>query len=299
MCTVIILLSAYNGERFIEEQLVSLRDQTGVNFSILVRDDGSTDATPTLLQRWQEEGVLTWYRGENMGWANSFMDLILHAPEADYYAFCDHDDIWLPDKLSIAIQQLERCEEDKKLYCSNMFSYRDGVNEGEVYSQPPVINIYTAMVKSVTAGCTMVFSRELRQCIAQHPPQFVFAHDYWTYQVAVALGKVIYDPKPYILYRQHENNQIGFKHSFADVWKRRIVTLKTLFSQHEREKAAQELLTCHGDAMSEEVRCAVEEMAFYRKNPVNRIRLFFDRRYSMGHLSNNLWLRMRILLGCV
>ena len=94
---VLILLSTYNGERYIKEQIESLLKQENVKVSILVRDDGSTDGTINILNEYQKQGKLKWYTGENLKPAKSFMNLVENAPEYEYYAFCDQDDVWLKD----------------------------------------------------------------------------------------------------------------------------------------------------------------------------------------------------------
>jgi rhamnosyltransferase len=297
MTKICVLLSAYNGEEFIEQQLHSLSAQENVDVDILVRDDGSTDSTPQILNKWQKEGKLRWYGGKNLGWAMSFMHLICHAPEADYYALCDHDDIWMPNKMYEAVKQLEKMRGEKNLYCSNMNYYRDGKDEGLVKPEGLQFNIYTAMVKCITVGCTMVFSKALQQSIKDHPPVSVYAHDFWVYQVAISTGDVYYDPRSFILYRQHAHNQIGQKRTWQEVWKRRLKKLKDLPHQHEREDMARQLLACHAQEMNEENRKAVEEVAYYRDSIKNRSRLFFDKRYTMGRPSNDIFLRIRILIG--
>ena len=87
---VIVLLSTYNGGKYLSEQLDSLVAQKGVDVGILVRDDGSTDTTLSILDEWQEKGLLTWYSSGNLGPGKSFMDLLKRAPSGAYYAFCDH-----------------------------------------------------------------------------------------------------------------------------------------------------------------------------------------------------------------
>ena len=99
---VCVLISTYNGEKFLDEQIASILAQKGVEVDILVRDDGSSDMTCSLLERWQKEGKLKWYKGENLGFARSFMNLLKTASVYDYYAFCDQDDVWLPEKLKKA-----------------------------------------------------------------------------------------------------------------------------------------------------------------------------------------------------
>ncbi|MBR7166470.1 MAG: glycosyltransferase [Bacteroidaceae bacterium] len=102
-----VLMSTYNGMQYIREQLQSIYAQQGVDLSLLVRDDGSTDGTLQLLDEEQQAGRLSWYSGKNLGPAFSFWDLLHNAPEAPYYAFCDQDDVWDADKLAVAVAAME------------------------------------------------------------------------------------------------------------------------------------------------------------------------------------------------
>lgn len=108
--TVTVLLSTYNGEKFLEEQLQSLIQQKNVEVRILVRDDGSTDGTVSILDRWKNDRLLNWYTGDNVGAGKSFVDLLFKVPQSDYYAFCDQDDVWLPNKLELSLLKMEQCE---------------------------------------------------------------------------------------------------------------------------------------------------------------------------------------------
>lgn len=79
MKTVTVLLSAYNGEQYLEEQLESIINQKNCIVKIIVRDDGSSDSTCKILEQYEKQGSLTWYTGKNLGPAGSFYDLILKA----------------------------------------------------------------------------------------------------------------------------------------------------------------------------------------------------------------------------
>ena len=97
---VMVLLSAYNGEKYLDTQLQSLREQIYEHVRVIVRDDGSTDNTIKILEKWHNKYPewLTWYSGTNIGYKKSFITLLYDAPESDYYAFCDQDDFWKEDK---------------------------------------------------------------------------------------------------------------------------------------------------------------------------------------------------------
>lgn len=101
---ILVLMSTFNGEKFIREQIESILAQENVNIKLLVRDDGSTDKTLDILNEYKNKGKLNYYIGKNLGPQLSFMHLLQNAPYCEYYAFADQDDVWLKDKLSTAIK---------------------------------------------------------------------------------------------------------------------------------------------------------------------------------------------------
>lgn len=292
---VCVLLSTYNGEKFLEEQLESIIAQEGVAVDILVRDDGSNDGTCHILDRWQDDGKLRWYKGGNLGFALSFIDLVLKAPEYDYYAFCDQDDVWFSDKLKRAVCKLEAIEEPIKLYCSNVEYYKNGQAYGGIHKVVPYFDKYTCLVRNIAPGCSMVFSPALKDLIASAPPRKIIAHDFWIFQLAVLMGKVVYDFEPSMLYRQHENNQIGQKTSRVEIWKRRVKNLCSDANRHDREDQAKELLWCHTAVMSEDCRSIVSKVAEYRSSLAKRFALMIDGQYSMGDITGDIYLKLRVL----
>ena len=110
--SVHILLASYNGGKYIREQLDSLLAQTYPNISIYIRDDGSTDNTVSIIQDYiagntsSKKIVLLENGGVNLGCPASFYQILKECPPADYYAFCDQDDIWYPDKIKRAVKKL-------------------------------------------------------------------------------------------------------------------------------------------------------------------------------------------------
>lgn len=294
---ICILLSTYNGEKYLEEQLQSFLAQEGVEIRIFVRDDGSTDKTKEILDKWQDRGLLNWYAGKNIGFANSFMDLLKKSPSADYYAFSDQDDIWLPQKLKIAIEKNSLLTTDIKMYCSNLYIYRNGENIGLMRSRNININQYKCLVKCIANGCTMVFNHELRNIVNANPPRIVNAHDLWLYHTAMLLGTVYYDHNAYILYRQHGNNVTGSKSTLSEKYKSHMKSLKTLSKQHYREIEAKELLRCYSQYFTQEMIENVSNIAEYRQNVINRIKLFISRKYVTGQFEDTFWLKIRILIG--
>ena len=136
---VLVLMSTYNGERFLEEQLATIFAQEGVSVSVLVRDDGSTDGTCRMLETWKRTHCLDYICGDNVGAARSFFLLLQQAPASTYYAFADQDDVWLDDKLYSAIQQIEKYDDVPALYfCQTQLvdknlRFHDGRPESHTY----------------------------------------------------------------------------------------------------------------------------------------------------------------------
>ena len=120
MKKVQVIMSSYNGEKFIKKQIDSILNQQNVEVSLLIRDDGSKDGTIEILRDYENRGLIKVIYGKNIGPTASFLKLIDECDNADYYSFSDQDDVWLEDKLSTAVKILEENSVNKRplLYCS-------------------------------------------------------------------------------------------------------------------------------------------------------------------------------------
>lgn len=218
--TVCVLMSTYNGEKFLREQIDSVNRQMDVTVKLLVRDDGSIDSTPDILKYYERKGYLEILDlGENMGPAVSFMELLYKAPsDYGYYAFADQDDIWDSYKLKAAITAM-RDQDDSLplLYCSNQRIYQDGEEKELRFKSEPNHTLTGTVCGNSLSGCTMVMNNLLRDIIINpcHRPSReilkIRMHDVWVLLVAEVCGKVIYDPAAYIDYRIHDGNTVGIK----------------------------------------------------------------------------------------
>lgn len=205
-----ILLASYNGAPHLPKQLQSLAEQEGVEWSLLWRDDGSTDQTSTIL-----EGFATAHPGRvarlsgggRLGAGASFMRLLADAPEAEFYAFMDQDDVWLPGKLARAIAALT----DIDLVCTRLRLVAPDLTEiglSPVPSTPP--NFSTLLAHNVAAGCTMVMTASARSWALAAPMPEGGLHDWWcALAVTGCGGRMSFDPEPSLLYRQHAGNLVG------------------------------------------------------------------------------------------
>ena len=113
-------MSTYNGELYIKQQLDSIFAQNEVEVSVFARDDNSSDETTNILREYSEQQPLKFYSGNNLGPGLSFIDLIHHCEEYEYYAFADQDDVWESNKLVCAIDALKGYKEKVAFYNSNV-----------------------------------------------------------------------------------------------------------------------------------------------------------------------------------
>lgn len=279
MKNITVLLSSYNGETYLEEQLESIVAQKDVSTSILVRDDGSSDRTCDILEQWQQKANLRWYRGENIGPARSFMELLHHAEDSCYYAFSDQDDYWLSDKLKVAVDKLESYETRPALYfCQTELVDKNLNRVGSVIIHPR-LTFGESLVYQFIGGCTMVMNRALRDMVLKYEPQYLSMHDVWIYDVAQAIGAhVVFDHIPHILYRQHGGNVTGQSTSAMTEWKHRTGRLVKR-DLHSRSKLAQEIYTGYFDMMPEENQCILSDFIAGKDHLRQRLSLLRDCRF--------------------
>ncbi len=214
---VAILLATYNGERFLGEQLDTLARQQGVSLDVFASDDGSSDRTPAILEEagaaWQGGGFQILH-GPGKGFAENFRSLILNpGVSADYYAFCDQDDLWDADKLAAAVAWLEALPEGKAgVYCSRtriVDLQGRPVGLSPLFTRPP--GFRNAIVQSIAGANTMVLNRAAWSLLARSCRENSFvSHDWWTYLIVTGAGGTVhYCAQPRIGYRQHPGNLVG------------------------------------------------------------------------------------------
>lgn len=218
MESITILMSTFNGQNYIREQLESIFNQTYKgNIRLLIRDDGSTDSTLEILNKWKQKLNLEIIKGKNIGVIKSFLELVRLAPESDYYSFCDQDDIWNNDKLERSIKALknESNQVQSLAYFSNVeFADKTGKSMNKyLYSIEPKYSLGAVMASNPCLGCTMVFNKSLMKVVKKSNIKIVAMHDKMVLLIALLCGKVIYDHIPTMLYRQHDNNVMGRKKS--------------------------------------------------------------------------------------
>ena len=297
MKEVSILLSTYNGERYLEEQLESIASQKGVSTKVVVRDDGSNDRTCDILETWKKKAALTWYQGENIGPARSFMDLLRNAEDTCYYAFSDQDDFWLSDKMQVAVSKLESYDERPALYFCQTELVDKNLNRIDSVIIHPRLTFGESLVYQFVGGCTMVINRALRDIIKNYVPQYLSMHDVWIYDVAQAIGAhVVFDDTPHILYRQHGDNVTGQSTSVITEWKNRTERFVKR-DLHSRSKVAQEIYNGYYDIMPEENRLILRDFIDGKTHIKKRLHLLGDRRFKCSDSETYHNFRLAVLMN--
>lgn len=302
MKRILVLLSTFNGAKFLCDQLDSLFAQENVDLTILVRDDGSTDGTNELLMKYYKlfPDKIIVRRAHNIGCTGSFFTLMKTAakeyPDFDYYAFSDQDDVWLPDKLEAAAHSLDTIKNPIKLYycCPQLVNQK----LAKIQAAPLLAKntLEEAFILQPAIGSSMMFSKELLKKTSIVDPVKVNIHDAWIYKVCLALGgMVVYDPIPHILYRQHSSNVTGRTQGLKKKWKRRF---KLFFdSTRIRSRQAKLILNTYQSEIPEREKAVLTVLSNYHKSLNKKVKIIFNKNYSSYYRLHNLMFKVAILFG--
>lgn len=208
---VVVLMSTYQGERFVAEQIESILSQLPPEGQLMVRDDGSRDQTTSIVLSFPDSRI-TLTCGPNIGFARSFFALMAAAPDdAEMIMLSDQDDVWLPNKIERAWECLKETADVPTLYCARQQLVDEKLKPIALSKRclrPP--SFQNALTENIVTGCTAAFNRSaLLLALQIKSPERVYFHDWWLYLVVSAFGKVVLDNEATILYRQHAGNAIG------------------------------------------------------------------------------------------
>lgn len=214
---VVILMSTFNGEKYLESQIKSILNQTYKGWQLYIRDDGSTDNTINIIKKYcLLDSRIKFYNKKsrnNIGVVHSFIKLLKNI-NADYYMFSDQDDFWLKNKisetlklmLSIKNQNIPICVHTNFSTVDSKLRLKNDNKNRKVFSKFENLLFCNCIV-----GCTMMINNKLKQLIDFDDFNYsqVYMHDWWMGLIASEFGKVLYLRKSTLLYRQHNNNVVG------------------------------------------------------------------------------------------
>ena len=293
---VSVLLSTYNGHKYIRELVDSVLGQEKVNVKLQVRDDGSTDDTIDILKSYNDQRISI-RTGKNLRPALSFLTLLRECEDSDYYAYCDQDDYWYPEKLQTAIEELKEIKGpalfistydvcDEKL--NKMFTFDMGFEEP--------LKLEEVLLYRAPSACNMVFNHALREVINRSNPSFVRMHDFWTLIVALSHNyKIITKDVPLIKYRQHAGEQVGITPTMMTRAKRLINSFCN--GNNERWRQAKEAYDAYGDEIGSDKRSILETIVRYRDSYYNRFKILRDKRFITNSHYINMLFRIAIITG--
>lgn len=217
---VAILLATYNGEEYLREQIDSLYSQTYSGWSLYIHDDGSTDNTMAIINDYssRHDNITVFDYPSRHGARDNFFSLI-QAVDADYYFFCDQDDVWLPGKIATEMEKMHEAEtasgDIPVIVHTDAYVVTRGLKVispslwTHTNTHPEMMMSFDDCVRTVVTGCTMCFNRAAKATLV-HPSATAIMHDCWLFLCVMRVnGKAIAVHEPTMLYRQHHGNTLG------------------------------------------------------------------------------------------
>lgn len=265
-----ILISTYNGEKYIKQQLDSILNQRNVEYKVYIRDDGSQDRTVEVIRRYiskysLEDRILL-VEGENIGFCPSFFELLYMASEGDYWAFCDQDDYWYPDKLVRAEEWLNAQNPDiPLLYHSGIALGDDSLSVKKKYENPfPDFDFQKSITSNIFYGFACVVNRAMYDKLVQVNPARIKYHDWFMAMIVTAFGKWHFSGEIQAVHRIHDTN------TSPNTFRQKIAQgIGLLKGDDFYNKNAREFMKLYGPELKEEDR--------------KILGLFVDEHYDLKH----------------
>ena len=294
---IVVLLYTFNGGPYLENLVKSIFEQDiagKAEIEILVRDDGSADNTKSILDTLKSEGKLTWYSGDNIGRTKSFWELMGKAGEADYYAFAEQDELWLPEKLSRAVKYIEtkaiiegeetEVADGPMLYCGECYAANSKLKPVGVKRNPS--NKYTdfehSLIYSSKPGSTYVFNKAALKEILRYDPENFYVAEYedLVRNIMFIAGAVIFDRVP-VLYRRKSRMNPQYLGGFMD--KIKLLFLSGGGVDKEKSNTAKALLEVYAKDLEDSKRLeALKLVANYIDDPETKEKLMNSAKFSTG-----------------
>lgn len=295
-----ILLSTYNGEKYVRDQIDSLARQDYPNLAIYIRDDGSTDRTRDILKACQKNyaGVrdIHFYPGKNVGYGPSFLWLLRKSGQGEYWAFCDQDDLWMPDKISRAVSWMEEQEDRFRtplLYHSAYYETDEKLKVKGTYlpEDREEYCFQKAITECMHMGFSSLLNPSLRELALRGRIRRIISHDWWIELIVMEFGRVFFDPRPSSYHRRLDSSQSSPAMTARVRW-----FFKALKKEPEIRNLAREYMVCFRQDMEEEDRDLLDLFAPPYRIGKNLQKACFPVRWRSS-LSSEIALRLLMLLG--
>lgn len=295
---VAVVMSTYNGAKYIKEQIDSILNQTYKNIEIVIRDDGSSDNTVKIIESYQKKHTnIKLITGKNLGFIKSFFEL-LRLVEADYYSYADQDDIWMPNKIELAVEGLSSLDESKpNLAFGNSDYYDENMNligEGDKHRK---YSFRMALFACVTQGMTMTINKTTRDYIVKNPPKTCFFHDWWTYLICVGMGNIAYSDTTTVKYRRMKTNATVEGQGYLRLFMWRIKNLLMNDGIKDIKRQMINYKKTYYNELSDENKKELDLFSEEKYNFLRALRKTFYPRKLRARWVDSLMLRILFLIG--
>ena len=310
------MMATYNGEKWLSEQIDSILKQRGVDVTLQICDDRSTDGTFQVADAYQQEfdNIIATQNAENLGVGKNFMQMVyeVNAEDYDYFAFSDQDDVWLPEKLQVAIEKIEKAKKDDDLktiegvgtpilYCSDIQNVDENLKnpKRELASMQLDETLRaTPLLRNWHSGCSFVFNRSmLKLCQKANVKDTFRNHDAWLYLIAFYCGNTIVDlQNALILRRLTSTNTVGEIAAGTDVKKAKVAHVAQQPKQNMK-KCASVLYDEYKNYFSNSDRAMIESFLRYDSLLKERLKWVFSNSYASLSHADTLLLRAKLMLG--
>lgn len=287
MSKVQIIMATYCGETYLREQLDSILALQEKDWSLLVCDDNSTDSTLSILKEYQKKApnqIQIHQNETNLGVTKNFLSGLITCVQkkaADYYMFCDQDDVWFRDRISIMLKKMKQMEQIYQTTCP-LLIFTDAVLTDEKKRIQKMsyhkaqrldvqkIDLAHLLMENKCSGCMMMFNHALASKVTILPDNARF-HDWWIALLAASFGQIGYVRCPTLYYRQHKKNLVGsttrfdyIKNAVSHVYAQKQALVAT-------QKQAAEFLKIYQKELSKEKRIKIKLFSVLsQKSPLER-----------------------------
>lgn len=300
MSTVAIIMTTYNGEQFVEEQINSILSSSYQDFELFIYDDGSKDNTLALIEGLEEEypSKIHLFRNEtNLGVTRNFLQALCKTT-MDYVMFCDQDDVWKTNKIALTLKRMRhieaQCGKDIPLAVFTDANIVDK-NLKEIYASffcsnhlnPCKTDLAHLLMENKLIGCTVMVNAALRKILqGNRLPEKAKYHDWWVALIAAAFGRICFINEETLLYRQHGENLVGGS-GFIDYLKNRITSLNSQRAAIQAlEAQAEEFLLLYGEQLSEDSKYTIKTFSRLQQESCLNRRILL---VKMGYLKSGLF----------
>lgn len=236
-----IIMATYNGEKYLDQQIKSIVEQTVEDWRLFIRDDASEDNTVEIIKKYAAafpDKIFYSVREKNSGNPKMVFFELIAETKGEYIVSCDQDDIWNRDKLAILMRCFKKNDNKKPLLVhtdltvideKNRITSRSMVKQQHIPVKAVALN--RLLAQNVVTGCSMAFNRAL--CDELKEPDGLPVHDWWIAAVAAIKGRIIYINRSTVYYRKHSQNVCGAQN---------MNSLSYIFNRFKDSKRAEQML---------------------------------------------------------